>query len=70
MQTPCIHVCAIDPATGFCTGCGRTIEEIGAWMRYSDAERASLMAILPARLFEGAAHAESSRQSIAAGQPA
>jgi predicted Fe-S protein YdhL (DUF1289 family) len=70
MQTPCIHVCAIDPATGFCTGCGRTIEEIGAWMRYSDAERASLMAILPARLFEGAAHAESSRQSITAEQPA
>jgi len=29
-----------------------------------------LMAILPARLFEGAAQAESSRQSIAAGQPA
>ncbi len=53
MQTPCINVCSMDPATGFCMGCGRTIQEIGGWMSYSDAERARLMAVLPARLFDG-----------------
>ncbi|WP_413709654.1 DUF1289 domain-containing protein [Rhizobium sp. Rhizsp82] len=59
MQTPCINVCSMDPATGFCMGCGRTIQEIGGWMSYSDAERARLMAILPARLFEGVAQNDS-----------
>lgn len=51
MQTPCIHVCSIDPATGFCTGCGRTLQEIGNWMSYSDEERQRIMAVLAARLF-------------------
>lgn len=51
MQTPCIHVCSIDPASGFCTGCGRTLDEIGGWMSYTDSERTRLMALLPARLF-------------------
>jgi len=59
----------MDTATGFCMGCGRTIEEIGAWMSYSDAERARLMAILPARLFDGPAKNDS-RQNINARHPA
>ncbi|PDT13704.1 Fe-S oxidoreductase [Rhizobium sp. J15] len=50
MQTPCIHVCSMDPGSGFCTGCGRTLQEIGGWMGYSDAERRRIMALLPARL--------------------
>ncbi|PCK82895.1 DUF1289 domain-containing protein [Rhizobium sophoriradicis] len=50
MQTPCIHVCSMVSATGFCAGCGRTIEEIGGWMTYTDAERGGIMAVLPARL--------------------
>ncbi|AGS22239.1 DUF1289 domain-containing protein [Rhizobium etli] len=50
MQTPCIHVCSMVPATGFCAGCGRTLQEIGGWMDYTDAERGVIMALLPARL--------------------
>jgi predicted Fe-S protein YdhL (DUF1289 family) len=30
--SPCIAVCALDPATGFCRGCFRTAAEIGAWV--------------------------------------
>lgn len=66
MQTPCIHVCSIDPATGFCMGCGRTIEEIGAWMSYSDAERTRLTSILPARLFDGSTAAGSDSPAASA----
>ncbi|TDW26269.1 hypothetical protein EV128_115168 [Rhizobium azibense] len=51
MRTPCIHVCSIDPATGLCTGCGRTLQEIGNWMSYSDEERERIMTVLAARLF-------------------
>jgi len=50
MESPCILVCSIDDKTGYCFGCGRTREEIGAWMTYSSTERREIMAILPKRL--------------------
>lgn len=50
MESPCILVCSIDDATGYCYGCGRTREEIGAWTRYTPEQRRALMAALPERL--------------------
>ncbi|GIL00131.1 MAG: hypothetical protein BroJett030_00300 [Alphaproteobacteria bacterium] len=50
MKSPCILVCSIDMATGYCFGCGRTRDEIAGWMDYSDAEREAIMAGLPDRL--------------------
>ncbi|MEZ5738699.1 MAG: DUF1289 domain-containing protein [Burkholderiaceae bacterium] len=29
--SPCISICELDPATGLCNGCQRTIDEIDAW---------------------------------------
>ncbi|EJC79637.1 putative Fe-S protein [Rhizobium leguminosarum bv. trifolii WSM2297] len=55
MRTPCIHVCSLVSATGFCAGCGRTLQEIGSWASYSDSERRRIMALLPARLAGAAA---------------
>ncbi|EJC76512.1 DUF1289 domain-containing protein [Rhizobium hidalgonense] len=55
MQTPCIHLCSLVSDTGFCAGCGRTLEEIGSWVSYSDIERRRIMALLPARLAGAAA---------------
>jgi predicted Fe-S protein YdhL (DUF1289 family) len=48
--SPCTRVCAIDPATQLCAGCGRTLHEIGNWGRYDDAKRRTIMASLPQRL--------------------
>jgi len=31
VQSPCIGVCSMDEATGFCHGCYRTIDEIKGW---------------------------------------
>ncbi|PTM95205.1 DUF1289 domain-containing protein [Mycoplana dimorpha] len=50
MESPCILVCSIDDVTGYCFGCGRTRDEIGAWTLYSAGERRAIMADLPARL--------------------
>ncbi|HEX6859044.1 MAG TPA: DUF1289 domain-containing protein [Caulobacteraceae bacterium] len=47
--TPCIQVCAVDGESGLCLGCFRTLKEIGLWGRFTDEERAALMAELPAR---------------------
>jgi uncharacterized protein len=49
ISTPCTKVCAVDGRTGLCVGCGRTLAEIAAWGRYSEAERLTIMAGLAAR---------------------
>jgi uncharacterized protein len=50
MITPCTKLCAIDPVTRRCAGCGRTLMEIGQWVSYSEDERRRIMGELPARL--------------------
>jgi predicted Fe-S protein YdhL (DUF1289 family) len=50
IESPCILVCAIDMKTGYCFGCGRTREEIAAWLEMSATQRRATMALLPARL--------------------
>ena len=50
MESPCILVCSIDMATGYCFGCGRTRDEIGGWTLYTSDERRAIMAALPTRL--------------------
>jgi predicted Fe-S protein YdhL (DUF1289 family) len=49
IRTPCIQVCAMDPQSGLCFGCRRTISEIAGWARLTDAERERIMAELPGR---------------------
>lgn len=49
IATPCIKVCVLDAASGLCRGCHRTLEEIADWSAMSDAERAAVIARLPAR---------------------
>ncbi|MFT5742434.1 MAG: putative Fe-S protein YdhL (DUF1289 family) [Paracoccaceae bacterium] len=49
IDSPCIKVCVIHPATRLCTGCLRSIDEIGAWSSLTPAARQSVMDDLPAR---------------------
>jgi uncharacterized protein len=49
IETPCTRVCTLDPASGLCLGCGRSLAEIMRWTQMSDAERACLMAELARR---------------------
>jgi uncharacterized protein len=49
LATPCVKVCIVDGESGLCLGCYRTLTEVAAWTRFSDAERADIMAGLPAR---------------------
>lgn len=49
LESPCIKICVIHPASRLCTGCLRSIDEIGAWSRMSPEVRAAIMAELPAR---------------------
>ena len=47
--SPCIAVCVLDPATGYCRGCLRTITEISHWVLLARDEKRRILAALPAR---------------------
>jgi predicted Fe-S protein YdhL (DUF1289 family) len=47
--SPCIGVCIIDPASGFCHGCARTIPEIAGWLEFSPEDKRRILAMLPGR---------------------
>lgn len=49
MESPCIKVCLMDPASGLCIGCLRTLDEIASWSSYTNAERRAIMEALPQR---------------------
>jgi len=50
IATPCVKVCMVDPASGFCLGCGRTLAEIAQWARFTPEAREAIMGGLGARL--------------------
>src|SRR5262245_46318570 len=50
IETPCNKVCALDPVSALCVGCGRTVAEIAGWIGFTAEERARIMAQLPQRL--------------------
>jgi predicted Fe-S protein YdhL (DUF1289 family) len=49
VQSPCIRVCWVDPRTGLCAGCLRTLDEIARWGGMSADERRSLLADIAMR---------------------
>ena len=49
IESPCIKVCLIHPEARICTGCYRTIDEIGGWTRLAPEERRRIMDELPSR---------------------
>jgi predicted Fe-S protein YdhL (DUF1289 family) len=50
VPSPCINVCRMEAASGWCEGCQRTLPEIAAWSGLSDADkRAIWKALLPRR---------------------
>ena len=49
VPSPCISVCQMNPATGLCSGCHRTVEEIAGWGQAGEAERLVIWASIEAR---------------------
>jgi predicted Fe-S protein YdhL (DUF1289 family) len=50
LASPCVGTCRLDPATGWCVGCGRDAGELTGWRDFDAAERAAVWAALPERL--------------------
>lgn len=49
IESPCIKICVVHPETRLCTGCLRSIDEIGRWSRMTAQERTAVLAELPGR---------------------
>lgn len=49
VPSPCVSVCHMDPATGWCEGCLRTIDEIAHWGLFDDGEKLAVWAELKQR---------------------
>jgi predicted Fe-S protein YdhL (DUF1289 family) len=49
IASPCTKVCIIDPRSGLCLGCGRTLDEIAGWASFTESERGRIMTELPQR---------------------
>lgn len=49
IPSPCISVCQLNPATGLCLGCYRTVEEISRWATASNEDRYTMLQELKAR---------------------
>ncbi len=49
LTSPCVGLCKLDAATGFCLGCARSGDEIAEWRGQTDAWRAGVWGDLPGR---------------------
>lgn len=52
--SPCISVCQMDPMTGYCVGCTRTIDEIRDWIISNPDERNAILARITERRAQAA----------------
>ena len=43
VESPCIRVCYYDYDRDFCTGCGRTLDELSYWNDYSFEEQKEII---------------------------
>ena len=49
IDSPCIDICTIDPDSGECRGCGRTLDEIGNWENFNNLKKKQILENLNAR---------------------
>lgn len=50
VESPCVSICVMDEATGYCKGCLRTRDEIACWSRADNETRLAILAKLRERL--------------------
>ena len=48
--SPCVKICVVDPDSGLCIGCGRTVAEITMWGELDAGEQRAIVAGLQSRL--------------------
>jgi prolyl-tRNA editing enzyme YbaK/EbsC (Cys-tRNA(Pro) deacylase)/predicted Fe-S protein YdhL (DUF1289 family) len=52
VPSPCISVCSMDPVSGLCAGCLRTLDEIRQWSSADDTAKRAMWQLIEQRLGE------------------
>lgn len=63
VPSPCVNVCRMDPTSGLCGGCFRTLEEIAAWAAATNAHKRLILAAIAQRRARLGAGPESPRRN-------
>ena len=50
VPSPCVSVCRMNAASGWCEGCWRTLDEIARWSAMDDAARLAVWARVEQRI--------------------
>jgi len=50
VPSPCLSICRMEAATGWCEGCLRTLDEIAAWSRLDAAGKRAIWSQIEERL--------------------
>ena len=53
VPSPCISICRMDPDSGLCMGCFRTLDEIASWGRMEAVGRREIWRLIAQRLKKG-----------------
>ena len=53
VPSPCISICRMDAATGFCEGCFRTMDEIRVWGMLPDDRKRDIWKLIEERIAPG-----------------
>ena len=43
VASPCVNICQMNPETGYCIGCMRTIDEIADWLEMTNMEKGQVL---------------------------
>jgi predicted Fe-S protein YdhL (DUF1289 family) len=54
VHSPCVSICRIDAASGLCTGCQRTLDEIADWGAMAESDRLAVWGRIVQRREAGA----------------
>lgn len=49
VASPCVNICQLDPANGYCIGCLRTMDEIANWLELDNEQKRAIVAQLEER---------------------
>lgn len=49
VTSPCVHICEMDPASGWCRGCARSLQEIAGWGSAPEAVQRHVLGLLAER---------------------
>jgi predicted Fe-S protein YdhL (DUF1289 family) len=64
IKSPCNGICDIEPRSGICTSCKRTLNEIALWSSYPELVRERIMQDLKDRQLPGERHRDRLRELV------